>query len=239
MAYLSTGGQLGLGSRRACAPRVHFRDSSAMQRWKWSALKIILPSPNAVDFNKSRCLIFLKTMPCKKNFRRKMQGGKSASCSLKRSENCTVYLGESKEWKKKKKQTTDISNHTEQIFQGSEMLWSSLAELFNSLKDTFKHFVIGKSKCQKNHEIGLKINTFLWEKGSSFICCFISTVFSTHSPLVMLSNLSLQTRKTEIAFSCTSEEKFSRKPSIPRAGALWKPSNRQRPLLSTLAMVLN
>lgn len=49
---------------------------------------------------------------------------------------------------KKKIQNTDVSNHTEQIFKGSEMLRSSLVELFNSLKDTFKHFIIGKSKCQ-------------------------------------------------------------------------------------------
>lgn len=51
--------------------------------------------------------------------------------------------------KKPQNQNTDISYHTEQILKGSEMLWSSLVELFNSLKDTLKHFIIGKTKCQK------------------------------------------------------------------------------------------
>lgn len=50
---------------------------------------------------------------------------------------------------KPQNQSTDISNHTEQIFKSSEMLWSSLVELFNSLKDTLKYFITGKTKCQK------------------------------------------------------------------------------------------
>lgn len=108
----------------------------------------------------------LKTVPCKKKKRSKvkMRGGEHIVYPLK---SCTAYLGESTE-RGKKMPSTDISNQTEQIFKGSKILWSSLVELFNSLKDTFKHFIIRKSKCQKSPETGLKINSFIWVKLPSF-----------------------------------------------------------------------
>lgn len=88
--------------------------------------KNLHPSSNAVDFNKSRCLRFqfLKLCLVKKEEKKrskekcKEESTRAHFISIK---SCTAYLGESTE-RKKKMPSTDVSNQTEQIFKGSEIL---------------------------------------------------------------------------------------------------------------------
>lgn len=107
VTYLNTGRRLGLGSRRVHTILLgSISKTTPLRRGQNEVLlKKILPSPNTVDFNKSRCQIFQFLKPClvkKKKVKRKMQGGKHTLYSLKSSENFTIYLGESQEREKKK-----------------------------------------------------------------------------------------------------------------------------------------